>query len=151
MSNSLQPHRLQHTRLPRPSLSPRVYSNFCPLSWWCHPTISSYIYKGLILINLEWNLFTYMAFPQSPAWTQSWLLLTQVLLVFFSSIKQWYMSMWEQIPFLNDNVLFKIVSIYPLEQATKSRDAKLLEVKPRSLEFWRASQWSWAIARLKNQ
>ena len=41
MSNSLQPHGLQHARLPRPSPTPRVYSNLCPLSQWCHPTISS--------------------------------------------------------------------------------------------------------------
>ena len=41
MSDSLQPHGLQHTRLPCPSLSPRVCSNSCPLSRWCHPTISS--------------------------------------------------------------------------------------------------------------
>ena len=41
MSNSLQPHRLQHTRLPSPSLSPRDCSNSCPLRQWCHPTISS--------------------------------------------------------------------------------------------------------------
>ena len=41
MSNSLQPHGLQHTRLPCPSASPGVYSNTCPLSQWCHPTISS--------------------------------------------------------------------------------------------------------------
>ena len=40
MSNSLQPHGLQHTRLPCPSLSCRVCSNSCPLSWWCYPTIS---------------------------------------------------------------------------------------------------------------
>ena len=39
-SSSLWPHRLQHTRLPCPSPSPRVYSNLCSLSWWCHPTIS---------------------------------------------------------------------------------------------------------------
>ena len=32
---------LQHSRLPCPSLSPRVYSSSCPLSRWCHPTISS--------------------------------------------------------------------------------------------------------------
>ena len=32
---------LQHTRLPCPSLTPRAYSNSCPSSWWCHPTISS--------------------------------------------------------------------------------------------------------------
>ena len=41
MSDSLQPHRLQPTRLPCPSLPPRVCLNSCPLSWWCHPIISS--------------------------------------------------------------------------------------------------------------
>ena len=34
-------HELLHTRFPCPSLSPRVGSNTCPLSQWCHPTISS--------------------------------------------------------------------------------------------------------------
>ena len=41
VSNSLQPHGLQHARLPCPSPSPRVCWNLCPFSWWCHPTISS--------------------------------------------------------------------------------------------------------------
>ena len=41
MSDSLQPHGLQHTRLCCPSPSPRACSNLSPLSWWCHPTISS--------------------------------------------------------------------------------------------------------------
>ena len=41
VSNSLRLHGLQHTRLPCPTPTPRVYSNSCPLSWWCHPTISS--------------------------------------------------------------------------------------------------------------
>ena len=41
MSNSLWPHELQHTRPPCPSPTPRVYPNPCPLSRWCHPTISS--------------------------------------------------------------------------------------------------------------
>ena len=41
MSDSLRPHRLQYARLPCPSLSTRVCSNSCPLSRWCHPTISS--------------------------------------------------------------------------------------------------------------
>ena len=43
MSNSLELHELQHTRLPRPSLAPRICSNCCPLNQWCHPTISSSI------------------------------------------------------------------------------------------------------------
>ena len=41
VSNSLRPHGLQHTRLPCPSPTPRVYPNSCPLSQWCHLTISS--------------------------------------------------------------------------------------------------------------
>ena len=41
VSNSLQPHEPQHARPPCPSLTPGVYPNSCPLSWWCHPTISS--------------------------------------------------------------------------------------------------------------
>ena len=43
MSNSLQPHELQHTRLSSPSLSAGVCSHSCPLSQWCHPTISSFV------------------------------------------------------------------------------------------------------------
>ena len=34
-------HGLQHTRLPCPSSTPKAFSNSCPLSWWCHPAISS--------------------------------------------------------------------------------------------------------------
>ena len=41
VSDSLQPHGLQHARPPCPSPTPRVHSNSCPLSRWCHPTISS--------------------------------------------------------------------------------------------------------------
>ena len=41
VSDSLWPHGLQHARPPCPSPDPRVYSNWCPLSWRCHPTISS--------------------------------------------------------------------------------------------------------------
>ena len=41
MSDSLQPHGLQHARPPCPSPTPRVYSNSRPWSQWCHPTISS--------------------------------------------------------------------------------------------------------------
>ena len=41
MSDSLWSHGLQHTRPPCLSPTPRVYSNSCPLSQWCHPTISS--------------------------------------------------------------------------------------------------------------
>ena len=41
MSNSLRPHEPQYSRPPCPSPTPGIYPNPCPLSWWCHPTISS--------------------------------------------------------------------------------------------------------------
>ena len=41
VSNSLQPHGLQHARLPCPSSTPGACSNACPSRWWCHPTILS--------------------------------------------------------------------------------------------------------------
>ena len=53
MSDSLQPHESQHTRPPCPSPTPRVYSNSCPLSWWCHPAISS-------------SVVPFSSCPQSP-------------------------------------------------------------------------------------
>ena len=41
MSSSLWPHGLQNARPPCPSPTPGACSNSCPMSWWCHPTISS--------------------------------------------------------------------------------------------------------------
>ena len=41
MSDSLWPHESQHARPPCPSPTPRVHSDSYPLSWWCHPVISS--------------------------------------------------------------------------------------------------------------
>ena len=41
VSNSLQPHELQHARPPCPSPTPGVHSDSCPSSQWCHPAISS--------------------------------------------------------------------------------------------------------------
>ena len=45
VSNSLRPHESQHARPPYSSPTPGVYSNSCPLSRWCHPTISSSIVR----------------------------------------------------------------------------------------------------------
>ena len=44
VSDCLWPHGLQHSRPPYPSPTARVYSDSCPLSPWCHPTISSSVY-----------------------------------------------------------------------------------------------------------
>ena len=43
MSDSLQPQELQHARPPCPSPTPGVHTNSCPLNWWCHPAILSFV------------------------------------------------------------------------------------------------------------
>ena len=62
MSNSLWPHGLQHARLPCPSPTPGVYSNSCPSSQWCHPTIS----PSIVPISSSSQSFTASgSFPMS--------------------------------------------------------------------------------------
>ena len=43
VSDYFRPHGLQYSRPPCPSPTPGVYSDLCPLSWWCHSTISSFV------------------------------------------------------------------------------------------------------------
>ena len=62
LSDSYQPHGLQHARLPCPSLSPGVCSDSCPLSQWCHPTISYYVIPFF---------FCFQSFPGSGSFTMS--------------------------------------------------------------------------------
>ena len=64
MSDSLQPHGLQHSRLPCPSPTPGVYSNSCPLSQWCHPSISS----SVIPFSSH-----FQSFPASGSFPVSWI------------------------------------------------------------------------------
>ena len=66
VSDSLWPHGLQHTRPPCLSPTPRVYSNSCPLSQWCHPTISSTV------VPFSSHLQSFLAsrfFPMSQLFT----------------------------------------------------------------------------------
>ena len=53
VSDSLQPHGLQHARLSCPSLNPRACSNSCPSSQWCHPTISFPVIPSTPIFNLS--------------------------------------------------------------------------------------------------
>ena len=64
MCNSLQPHGLQHIRLPCPSLSPQVCSNSCPLSRWCHPALSPSVVPFSSCLQ---------SFPASGSFPMSWL------------------------------------------------------------------------------
>ena len=53
VSDSLQSHGLQHTRLLCPSPTPEACSNSCPSSWWCNPTISSFVVPSLPAFDLS--------------------------------------------------------------------------------------------------
>ena len=82
-SYSLGPHGLQHARLPCPSPTPRVYSNSCPLSQWCHPVISSSVIpfssclkfwpesgffpKSQIILHIRWPKYWSFSFSISPS------------------------------------------------------------------------------------
>ena len=63
MSDSLPPSKLQHTRLPCPSPSPRACCSSCPLSWWCHPTISSSVvpFSSCLQSLPHWGLFKWVS------------------------------------------------------------------------------------------
>ena len=62
--HSLQPHGLQHARLPYPLPFPGACSNSCPLSQWCHPTISSSVIPFSSCLQY---------FPPSGSFLMSWL------------------------------------------------------------------------------
>ena len=64
MSDSLQPHGLQHAKLPCSSPSPTLCSNSCPLSGWCHPAISSSVAPFSSCLQ---------SFPASGSFLMSWL------------------------------------------------------------------------------
>ena len=113
-SNFLWPHGLQHTRLLCPPLSPRVHSVSCPLSWWCHPTVSSSVVpffsclqsfpaSGSFLmsqfLHIRWPMHWSFSFSISPSSEYSGLisfridqfdlLLSKGLSRVFSSITIW--------------------------------------------------------------
>ena len=92
VSDSLRPHRLQHTRPPCPLLPPGVYSNSWPLSWWCHPTISSSVVPSHPSSN----------FPQHQGlfkWVSSSNQMARVLVsastsVLLMNIQDWFPLRW---------------------------------------------------------
>ena len=66
VSNSLRPHESQHARPPCPSPTPRIYSNSCPSSRWCHPAISSSVVPFSSCLQ---SLLASGSFPMSQLFT----------------------------------------------------------------------------------
>ena len=78
---TLQPHELQHGRPPCPSPTPGVYSDSCPLTQWCHPTISSChplslpplifpsirVFSNESVLRIRWPKYWSFSFSISPS------------------------------------------------------------------------------------
>ena len=126
MSDSLLPHESQHARPPCPSPTPRVYSNWCLLSRWCHPAISSSVFPvssrlqsfpasgafpvSLLLASAGQSIGSSASAPVLPVNVQGWLplgltalisLLSKGLARVFSSTTVWKQSIfWHSVFFM---------------------------------------------------
>ena len=79
LSDSLRPYGLQHARPPCPSSTPGVYSNSCPLSWWCHPTShlalllppsifpNIRVFSNESVLRIRWSKYWSFSFSISPS------------------------------------------------------------------------------------
>ena len=86
MTDSLRPHGLQHSRLPCPSPTPRACSESCPLSRWCHPTISSSVIPFSSCLQ---------SFPASGSFPMSQFLLIPVDIPFIYFCLCWvFVAVW---------------------------------------------------------
>ena len=79
VSDFLQPHGLQHARLPCPSPSPETYSNSCPLSRWCHPTISKSVVPFSSCLRSSQHRGLCCESVCRIRWPKYWSLKTQIL------------------------------------------------------------------------
>ena len=72
MSDSLQFHGLQHTMPPCPSPTPRIYSNSCPLSQWCHPAISYSVIPFSSHLQSFQHQWLFQWVSSSHRWSKNW-------------------------------------------------------------------------------
>ena len=106
MSDSLWPHELQHTRPPCPSPTLEVYSNSCPLSWFCHPTISSSVIPFSRLQSFPaWGSIPMIQF--FAAGGQSFGVSTSAS-VFPMNIQGWFPLVWTGWTFLQSKGLSRV-------------------------------------------
>ena len=94
MSDSLRPHELQHARPPCPSPpTPRVHSNSCPSSWWCHPTSSSSVFP---FSSCPQSLPASESFPVSQlfAWGGQTIGVSALASVLPMNTQDWYPLEW---------------------------------------------------------
>ena len=106
---SLQPHGLQHARLPCQSPTPRVCSNSCPVFWWCHPTISSSVipFSSCLQSFPAWGSFPMSQFFASGGQSFGASSLASVLSM---NIQNWFPLGWSGWIFLQSKGLSRVFS-----------------------------------------
>ena len=93
VSNSLQPHELQHASPPCPSPTPGLYSNSCPLSQWCHPAISTSV---VLFSSCPQSLPPSESFPMSQlfAWGGQSTGVSALASVLLMNTQDWFPLEW---------------------------------------------------------
>ena len=125
VSNSLQPHGLQHTRPPCPSPTPGVYSNPCPLSRWCHPTISSSIIPFSSRLQSS---------PASGSFPMSWLFASRDQSNGVSaSVSVLSMDTW--VDFLQDWLIWSLCSLRDSQESSPTPQFKSINSLALSLLY----------------
>ena len=109
MSNSLRSPGLLHARPPCPSPTPRVYSNSCPLSQWCHPAISSSV------VPFSSHLQSFPASGSFPvtqffAWSGQSIRVSASASVLPMNIQDWFPLGWTGLIFLQPKGLSRVFS-----------------------------------------
>ena len=109
LSNSLRPHGLQHARLSSPSPTPRACANSCPLSWWCHPAISSSV---ILFSSCPQSLPASESFPMSQlfAWGGQSIGFSALASVLPMNTQHWSPSEWTGWISLLSNGLSRVFS-----------------------------------------
>ena len=138
MSNSLWPHGLQHANLPCPSLFLGVCSNSCPLSQWCHPTISSSVvpfsclhsfpasgfFSNESVLCIRWPKYWSFSFSISPSSEYSGLISLRIdwfdLLVVQGTLKSLLQHHSSKTSILQRSAFFMVQLSHPYMTAGKT-------------------------------
>ena len=110
---SLRPHGLQHTRLPCPSSSPRVCSDSCPLSRWCHPTISTSVSP---FFSCPQSFPASESFPVSQLFTSGGQSIEASASVLPMNIQDWFPLGWTGWISLQSKVLSRVFSATTIQK-----------------------------------
>ena len=91
MCLTLQPHEVQQARLSCPSLSPGVCSDSCPLSQWCHPTISSSVTS---FSSCSQSFPTSVFFPMTQLFSSGGQSTFKLIITTHKNMLPWWLRRW---------------------------------------------------------